>query len=360
MQHFQKTIVVKHTQKLLSAGLFIILLIVSACGGAAPAEAPAPAPEAASKAEFELKFKTVDQKRLASAEVDLTGLAPAPADQTYVLWLMTDGDKNIQAGSAEAGETFVYRDPADENLVGKTTGAALSLETATGVESLAAPTNILYAGHIPAEIIPLARVMVVTAPDTPNGMPYDPGLKQQAILAAEHGQLALDAIGSGDLKTAQQHTEHVLNIVNGAQSPAFGDLNGDGQTQNPGDGYGAWVYAGKVAEFADQAAETPNLGNPIREAAVAMGACARKISNEWGPQTDEQAQAILAAADAAAAKPAVESLAQVLNQIAEGVDANGNGTVELVQAECGANQIYQLSHALFDIRLAAGQKTAQK
>jgi hypothetical protein len=37
--------------------------------------------------------------------------------------------------------------------------------------------------------------------------------------------------------------------------------------------------------------------------------------------------------------------------MSEGVDANNNGAVELVEAECGANQIYQISHGLFEIPL---------
>jgi hypothetical protein len=344
-----------NTQTLFKLMMLVVVLSLSACGGAQTTEAPV-AQEAPSGVaqEIGIKFKTVDNQRLASVELDLTGVGPAGDGKMYAVWLVDDQQQPTFIGPASSGQTFVYTDPAGENLIGKISATWVSVETESDIQAATQgePTAETWrASRIPPAIISQVRLMVVKADDTPAQMPYDPGLKQQSIIAAEHGQLTLDAIKDSNLKVGQQHIEHVLNTLNGEVSPKFGDINGDGKVENPGDGYGVWPYAAKVADIADQVAATADLPALVHEAAVTMGACARKFPATWGPQASEHAQAILDAADAAAAEPAALALVEILNQMSEGVDANNNGAVELVEAECGANQIYQISHGLFEIPL---------
>ena len=361
-------------RKLLTLALIVVTLVFSACSGALDsqptpeAEAPAatqPATDganadpAAAEADtaavegFELEFVTANDQRLSTISLDLARLEAAPEGKTYAVWLIDNQGQNVLLGPATAGQTFTYADPAGDNLVGKTVGAALSLEAPANVEAqaLAAPTEVRYAGQIPADIIPHVQTLVVSAPDTPGNTPYDPGLRDQAELAATHGQLALEAITRGDLASGQLHVEHVWNILSGQTSPAFGDLDGDGEAQNPGDGYGVSVYGLRVAEISDQIAETPGVEAHIREAAAGMAVCARHIADVGFPQAREQGQLVLNAADAAAAEPPGLAMVEALNALSAGVDANGNGEIEAITGECGATQVYELSHELFHIHL---------
>jgi hypothetical protein len=327
-------------------------MLFSAC--AAPAQPVAvTAPD-----EFPVEFTTVEDKRLASLSIDLAGLEPAPADKTYAIWMLLDGDQTLLLGPATAGETFTYVDPAGDNLIGKGVGVWMSLETVADVQAniLARPTEKWYAGRIPEAIVPLVRQLVVRAEDTPNGMPYDPGLKQQALLAADHGQLALDAINACDLTTAQLQVEYVWNILSGQSAPEFGDLNGDGGTQNSGDGYGVWPYAEKVSEITSNIAGTAGPEKPLVTAAKNMGICASNISETWGPQVREQGQIVLDATDAASAQAAAQQMVQLLNALAKGIDVNSNGVVDPVAGECGATQVYELSHGLFEIPMKLSQE----
>lgn len=367
-------------RKLVTLTLIIVALIFNACSGESDpqptteGEAPAAAEpatdgvaadpavnevetavvaETADAEGFELEFVTANDQRLSTISLDLVGLEAAPDGKTYAVWLIDNQGQNVLLGPATAGQTFTYADPAGDNLVGKTIGAALSLEAPANVEAsgLAAPTEVRYAGQIPADIVAHVQTLVVSAPDTPGNTPYDPGLRDQAELAATHGQLALDAITKGDLASGRLHVEHVWNILSGQTSPDFGDLDGDGEAQNPGDGYGVSVYALKVAEISDQIAEIPGLDAHIREAAAGMAVCARDIAEVGFPQARDQGQLILGAADAAAAEPAGLAMVDALNALAAGVDANGNGEIEAVKGECGATQVYELSHELFHIHL---------
>jgi hypothetical protein len=133
-------------------------------------------------------------------------------------------------------------------------------------------------------------------------------------------------------------------------------LNGDGVTQNSGDGYGVWPYAEKVSEITDNIANISGLEEPVVTAAKNMGICVNNISETWGPQVREQGQIILDATDAASAQSAAQQMIQLLNALAKGIDANSNGTIDAVAGECGATQVYELSHGLFEIPMKRSQE----
>jgi plastocyanin len=317
--------------------------------------APAPTPTTAAPAvELLLQFQNAEAGPLSDVSLDLSALEPAPADKTYAVWLVDDGGQYALLGAAAAGQNFRYSDPDGRNLVGLYSGAALSLEAPANVTAggLAAPTDLVASGAVPPSIVALVRQLAVAAEDTPDNKPYDPALNEQSEILATHAQLSLDAIAAGDFPVARIHLEHVNNILVGNESADFGDLNGDGDPQNPGDGFGIWPYAFRIAVVAGTIAE-PGLPDYIRTAAAGIVACAANISDIWGPEAASLAREGLNAADAAAAEGPGLELNNAAKAILGGVDENGNGEIEIAIGECGALQIYQLSHQLFDIPMTA-------
>lgn len=311
---------------------------------------PVTASAESGEGELEAKFQTVEAGRLAAVAIDLTALEPTADEPSYAVWLIDDEGSYTLIGTATAGETFSYTHPSGANLVGITAGVALSVEAADATNPTA-PGEIRYAGEIPAAIRAHVRTLVVAALDTPDNMPYDPGLKEQSALALEHSQLAQNAALAGDLAGTRMHAEHVWNILQGESSDRFGDVNEDGQVQNPGDGYGVWPYAFQVVDIANQIAETPELDEHRHESALGVAQCARNISDLWGPAAEEGVLAILAVGSADEAKPAAQELVTTLAGIRNGVDADGDGAIPAIEGECGAEQAYQLSHHLFDHHL---------
>lgn len=305
---------------------------------------------------FTADFQTVNEQRLSAVTVDLTSLPSASEGLIYGVWFTADQGAAWQlADTTGGGQPFTYQDPNGHNLVGEIDGLALSLEESATVSSLTGPTQIWYEGHIPPALLPEVRLLVVAAPDTPGGVPYDPGLKAQADLALTHGNLALAAFNTGDLAGGKGHIEHVWNILIGLTDEDYGDVNGDGQVQNPGDGYGVWPYAFKTAEVADRIAEMPNLADSLRQVALNMGVCVRNISGNWGPAAKEQARLILAATDATTAQATAQEMVTTLDALLNGLDGDGNGQIDPKPAECGAEQVYRLSHGLFALSLVKSQ-----
>ena len=150
---------------------------------------PMPADVVHEEGRFEANFQTVAAGRLAALTIDLTILEPTADEAGYAVWLIDDEGGYTLAGSATAGTPFSYTHPSGANLVGITAGVALSLDDPATTDRKT-PGEIHYVGEIPVAIRPAVRTLVVAALDTPDNMPYDPGLKEQSALAWEHGQLA--------------------------------------------------------------------------------------------------------------------------------------------------------------------------
>lgn len=199
------------------------------------------------------------------------------------------------------------------------------------------------AGEPPEAIRADTELLAVAGPDTPDNVSYSAGLYEQAELALTHAEYALDALAAGDLTGGRMHSEHVWNIWHGEGSVYFGDVNEDGRTQNPGDGYGVKPYALAVAEVADRIAETRNLAEPWRAQALAVAVCARNISGPWAVEAEAGVLAVLDARDAAIAQPGAEQVVAAFAAMVEGLDADGDGEIALVRGECGAAQIDTVS-----------------
>src|SRR5262249_24277999 len=64
------------------------------------------------------------------------------------------------------------------------------------------------------------------------------GLASEANEMQRHAQLLIDSQKVGDLDDIHRHAEHIFNLIVGARDAEFGDLDGDGRTQNAADGFG--------------------------------------------------------------------------------------------------------------------------
>lgn len=256
-----------------------------------PTEIVTPTATAGVPQVFFVNFDDSGNNHLATTSVDLTGLPPAPAGKTYVLWLTDFSGAPTYIGKATAGQTFTYTDPKGQNLIGRYRGAILSLEDVQQADTVKKPTDIRYSGQIPAPMLPLLQKLVVSAPDTPGNTPYGYGLMAQAAIADHHAKLLLDALNGGGLAEAKMHLEHIWNTMVGLFAPDYGDKNGDGRADNPGDGFGIMLYAQRMIGLLGQLAELPGVSPHYQEGAATAAECVRSIANKLGPDVKAHAQA---------------------------------------------------------------------
>ncbi len=218
----------------------------------APAATPTPAPTTAPQTSGTAGF----QDNLAMADQFVLNLSsvPAPPDgQAYQGWLVSDDGTTTSVGvvnlNPDGSAALEWNSPGSENLLGHHARFEITLEVAEGSTS---PTGqAVLAGGLEGETLANARRLFVKnegEPATPLDTALALGLGAQTDVAVQHVQNAVNAAAIGALPEMRIHMEHVVNIIEGAAGPRFGDHDGNGVAENPGDGFGVIGYSSQIAQ----------------------------------------------------------------------------------------------------------------
>jgi hypothetical protein len=281
--------------------------------------------------------------------LQLTDLPPAPTGKVYVGWLGEPGGALVNIGAIDSTHNGpIYADPQGRELAGQFNAFQITIEDS---EELASPSGPLaLSGSISPPALDVVRQILVES-DTPSGQGLAPSLTQQAGVLFEHARLASDALTAGDLRGAKVHAEHVINIAGGQDNPDFGDGNGNGQVENPGDGFGVSAYARAIIDRVAQTLGESGADDQTRAVIIEVTACGVNTENR-ALDAILAAKDILAATDASAASLAGVRMVSLANAANAGSDANNNGVIENVKDECGAAQLSGVVRGLSDIRLS--------
>jgi hypothetical protein len=197
------------------------------------------------------------QDNLATADkfvLELTGVSLPPDGQAYQGWLMSDDGAITGIGTlsvnSDGGVALEWNSPSSENLLSHYSHFQVTLEPAVGSDS---PTGqVVLGGGLEEDALANARRLFVKnegEPATPLNTAYALGLIAQTDMAGQHVQNAANAAAIGALPEMRAHLEHVVNVIEGAAGSRFGDHDGNGNAENPGDGFGVVGYGGQVANL---------------------------------------------------------------------------------------------------------------
>ena len=212
----------------------------------------------------------------------LPGLEPPPTGSSYHVWLL--GGEGIaplnlnRAGQIEllSGELQVdFTDPGAGNLMASYQTLVVSLEPEGS--ALLGPSQVLFTGSISPEAADLFGL----ADEVNRGEQIQAGLlglmQRQVGHFFSHAGFALDAFAGENLSLGKTHSEHTLNILDGSGGEFYGDYDGNGRADNPGDNVGLLPYLRLLEATARGAAAaelerggTGELGQSIADRAAAL------------------------------------------------------------------------------------------
>lgn len=334
----------------------------------APAVAAAPTPELATPtaqptpaalpaAPFGQPVGTAafrDDKARSDQVVLSVRIEPPPPDRSLVAYLTTpDGAEAERIGVLElnggdAGQ-LVYSAADGANLAGRFSRFVISSEPAGGASSK--PSGPIVAeGLLPAQAFVHLSRLLAAGPGLPTQQGYVVGLRLQADELQRHAQFVVNARAAGDVEGVRRHAEHVYNLLAGSLDARFGDLNGDGRSQNAGDGFGLLEngqqagYIKASADEAEAAAAAPDSTEAIKVHAEHVRISAENMRG-WASEARDLALQLTGAADAGSVAPQAERLLALAGFIQRGDDANGDGEIAPVPGEGGSLVAYH--HAQF-------------
>ena len=295
-----------------------------------------------------------DQAPSDKITVSVQELSAAATGHAYEAWLVSDdGATKLSLGMVtpdnNANATLEYVSPDGTNLIGAFNQLVITNEPSPDSDP-AASDDVVASDTIPAGALVHIRHLAAVWSSAPDGTGLSTGTLSQSQTAAMHAGLAKEMADAGNLAGAKQHAEHIINIIVGSASSEFGDHDGNGTAQNPGDGYGLAVYATGANQHAGLAAASADADTEVTVHGQHVVDTTANVMT-WADVLKGQARDILAAADVAAAQTAATAAAATGTQILEGVDANGNGSVQPIPGEGGAMIAYEHSQLMAQFNL---------
>jgi plastocyanin/uncharacterized membrane protein YozB (DUF420 family) len=293
-------------------------------------------------------------------------VAPPPAGSVYVVWLLGPtvpngrdllGTMSVSA-DGKAFFSFVTSDPIEDrtNLVEHFNAIEITVET---TDQPATPSGVVaFAAKMPDLAFEQIRTLIVHFDAAPHATGLAIGLRKDAQELTRQTEHQMDALQAGNLAEVKRRTEQVLNLLDGKAGTEYGDRNGDGKVQEPGDGYGMLAYAQGALEHGQLAAGAPDATDAIKVHGGHVQVCAQQTL-DWATQLRGIEAQILVAGNLTAVQPLIAQAVQVAGQSVNGLDANGDGIIEPVAGECGAETLYEHAQymAAFGLMPAGGTPT---
>lgn len=290
--------------------------------------------------------------------IEVQGLPPPEAGQVYAAWL-DGGEKSRALGTLEAGLdnmlaiTYVAED--GENLL-----AAYDQVIVTRVPEAAATTemaNVVLAGQLPSEALVHIRHLLVRFEGAPEQRGLALGLVRETEEIWGRAESLAEAYPSGDLKVVRRHAEQLINTIEGEQGEHFGDSDGNGRVQNPGDGFGILEngeqpgYLAGVVGHAALAAAAPDANEAIKSHAAAIETIGGAVGERVGAIRDH-ALHILQADSIEQTEQDVAAIRVLARQAALGANGEYRGQLEQPPEEGGVLSAYLRAQLMADTPLA--------
>lgn len=162
---------------------------------------------------------------------------------------------------------------------------------------------------------------------TPGGVGLLAILSEEAEIAARHAQLALS--DPSNLESIQRHIHHVRHAIDPST-----------EAKGPGKGYGVLKAAEGVETHILLATKSRGATDNIKTHATHVAASASNVVT-WSKMILAECDKALAASSPEDAAAAAGKIDELMRQILEGTDANGDGKVSWQKGEGGIAQVRQ-------------------
>lgn len=290
----------------------------------------------------------------------VTNLTPPPPDMHYEAWLLGVENRRsigvLEVDDSGSGElSFVGE--VGENLLVSFERFEITLEP-SDLNPL--PTgDAVYSSAIPPEPLAHIRHLLTAFGRTPDGGGLVVNLMKHADLITTTSEAMLEAQKDEDLDELKLQAEGLVNLIEGEGGEHFGDLDGDGEVTNPGDGFGLLPgtesagYIQTAIEHARFAVGTPTATDNIKHQQEHLEIAAQNLGG-WTAQLRDAGLAVIESEDIGAAEEPVQRVAELADLFVNGQDVDNNGKIEPIPNEGGAETVLFYAQRMADMPVLSG------
>jgi len=289
--------------------------------------------------------------------ISAAGLAAPPAGSQYDAWLVDIQNERLTALGTltlnKNGTSSIKFADGNNNLLSLGNKFEITLEK--GAAPLPTGQLILSAVFPPKAFIHIKHLLF-SFPNTPGKIGLLVGLVDQAQKLSSASQLLQSIVASHNTAAIQCAAQSIVDIAEGSQGSHYQPLASQcslASIAEVGDGYGLLGTGGYIANgeahatlAATQTDTTPN----IRVHARHVGICLENMKG-WITTIDQDALALLNNPTNSAK---VREIVTLANHALNGVDTNGDESIDPVPGEGGANTAYFHGQLMAALVLAPG------
>jgi len=294
-----------------------------------------------------------------------TSLAQPPERMQYEAWLVDDQDELSRSLGVlvpnEAGEfSLTFIDPQSQNLLGQFNRMEITLEPNPD-DSPNSSRTVLYSSAVPDGALEHIRHLMVGTDETPGQIAVAAGLMDNVSLINQAAEAMSEAFAAGDRASVQSNAEAIVNLIVGKEGLIFySDWDGDGTINDPGDGYGLLIngsqagYLDGMIHHASYSAKDASATAEIVIHAEHVEVCIRNLE-AWAPELRDVALRIARASQDQDISADVRTASALANQIVDGIDTDGNESVDPIAGEGGAITAAEHAEYMSDMPILTGE-----
>ena len=296
--------------------------------------------------------------------ISTTNMALPPDGSQYEVWLIADdGEQRVSLGritfDPDNNGSLLFVDNNGQNLIGKYHALEITIEPNPDTNPINS-SDIAFSLSLPRNGFTHVRHLLFSYGATPSQVSLIHGLNSTTTIISQSAEAMLNAFESSDESTVRLSAEEMLNAIIGNQDTNYKDWNNDGDIDDQSDGFGLLLngenegyiqgtisHAGFAAEAADATQNMVVHGEHVQIAADNIG--------KWTAQLRDQLTAIIDAPFDSGMEGLIRQSVSLANQIQNGIDINGNETIEPIADEGGSNTAYEHAYYMADMSIVAGQ-----
>jgi len=362
-------VVIETTVALLLA--FVIFQIV---GPVTQAVTATPVPRNPNVAVGKLRFgdfsNVMDEIRLTLNSAELPG-----DGYHYDAWLISDDNAttrklgNVTFNTAGVGQLSLI-DPDQENILAGFNQIVISKEP-DETDSNEPTGEIAYSSIFPPNtLIPIRKLLVLNE-TTPESLALIQGLWYYSGSYIEISINGYDVAGdetiglrkafeAGDEVTVRKRTEEIINQIVGASSDLYLDHDEDGTVNDTTDGFGSFPngdspgYLQETISQVNQAIEATDSTPNIRSSGENLQICIQNMDGRLQHILDLALQ-LNDTSFGPGMEPIITELETLGDVLVRGADSDGDGLIEPLPDECGADSAYEFAYTMADMPLLPGE-----
>jgi serine/threonine protein kinase len=303
------------------------------------------------------------------AIITFSDLTTPKAGFHYEIWLLAQGGEirrnigTIKIDESGQGQ-LTFTDPNQKNILSAFDQVEVTLEADNDPKPDEASAEVVASSVFPPLALVHVRHLTVGFQTAPDATALIQGLWYTADTLYTSTSELDEAFSKRDEKLVRLKTEEIINqIVGDGNAVQFKDWNENGTVDDPSDsfgllhngdpGYADQGYIAQTISHVNFAAQAMDATENIKSNGAQVVTCGENMTG-WTEQLLEKALQLQAMPFGSEMKPVIEEMTVLSIQVISGVDSNGNGLVEPIVGEGGADTAYEYAYFMAEMPLLPG------